>query len=291
MQSPIGKLMIIGGSVDKGSFSEDASDLPKKLKFFEQGILNRIITESAKKQQSTIEIITTASSIPEEVGHEYVMAFTALNVTNVGVMHIKTREEANSSEYVERLRKSDVVMFTGGDQLRISSIIGGTEFHKLLLQKYLGEDFLISGTSAGAAASSNNMIYQGSSQGALLKGEVKITGGLGFINNVIIDTHFVQRGRIGRLMYACASNPINIGIGLGEDTGLLIKEGNTMEAVGSGLVILVDGTHMRDTNLSEVQMGAPVSIEHLIVHVMAFGDVFDLNEKKLKISHPKLEVD
>ena len=291
MQSPKGKLMVIGGSVDKGSFSEDINDLPKKLKFFEQGILNRIITESFLRQDSMIEIITTASSIPEEVGMEYVTAFQNLNVPNVGVMHIKTREEANSVDYVSRLKKANIVMFTGGDQLRISSIIGGTEFHRLLLQKYDQEEFLISGTSAGAAASSNNMIYQGSSQGALLKGEVKITGGLGFINNVIIDTHFVQRGRIGRLMYACASNPINLGIGLGEDTGLLIKEGRTMEAVGSGLVILVDGTGMRDTNLSEVEMGAPVSIEHLVVHVMAFGDVFDLNEKKLRISHPKLTVD
>lgn len=291
MQSPKGKLMVIGGSVDKGSFSEDINDLPKKLKFFEQGILNRIITESSLRQDSMIEIITTASSIPEEVGMEYVTAFQNLNVPNVGVMHIKTREEANSVDYVSRLKKANIVMFTGGDQLRISSIIGGTEFHRLLLQKYDQEEFLISGTSAGAAASSNNMIYQGSSQGALLKGEVKITGGLGFINNVIIDTHFVQRGRIGRLMYACASNPINLGIGLGEDTGLLIKEGRTMEAVGSGLVILVDGTGMRDTNLSEVEMGAPVSIEHLVVHVMAFGDVFDLNEKKLRISHPKLTVD
>ncbi len=200
-------------------------------------------------------------------------------------MHIKTREEANEPEYVERLRKADVVMFTGGDQLRLSSIFGGTEFHQLLLEKYENENFIISGTSAGAAASSNNMIYQGSSTGALLKGEVKITGGLGFINNVIIDTHFVQRGRIGRLMYACASNPINLGIGLGEDTGLLITKGHEMEAIGSGLVILVDATKMVNTNITEVEMGQPVSIENLIVHVMALGDHYNLKTKKLIIGH------
>ena len=291
MSIPKGKLIIIGGSVDKGSFSEDQSDLPKKLKFFEQGILNRIIKESAKGTSSKIEIITTASSIPVEVGEEYVNAFHNLNVLDVSVLNIKTRDESNSPEIIEKLRNADVVMFTGGDQLRLSSIIGGTAFHHLLLDKYENEPFVISGTSAGAAASSNNMIYQGSSTGALLKGEVKITGGLGFINNVIIDTHFVQSGRIGRLMYACASNPINLGIGLGEDTGLLITDGKKMEAVGSGLVILVDGTHMRDTNLTDVEMGAPVSIENLIVHVMAFGDVFDLKEKKLTISHPKMSVD
>ncbi|HEX7414175.1 MAG TPA: cyanophycinase [Bacteroidia bacterium] len=291
MSVPKGKLIIIGGSVDKGSFSENPSDLPKKLKFFEHGILNRIIKESAKKTSSKIEIITTASSIPEEVGEEYVNAFHQLNDLDVNILHIKTRDEANSDAIINRLKDADVVMFTGGDQLRLSSIIGGTAFHHLLLDKYEEENFVISGTSAGAAASSNNMIYQGSSNGALLKGEVKITGGLGFINNVIIDTHFVQRGRIGRLMYACASNPINLGIGLGEDTGLLITEGRKMEAVGSGLVILVDGTKMHDTNLTDVDMGAPVSIETLIVHVMSFGDSFDLKEKKLTISHPKLSVD
>ncbi len=280
-----GKLIIIGGSVDKGSFSESPDDLKRNIIFFEKGILKRITTESAKNTLSRFEIITTASRIPEEVGNEYVKAFGQLDVKDVGLMHIKTREEANEPEYVERLRKADVVMFTGGDQLRLSSIFGGTEFHQLLLEKYENENFIISGTSAGAAASSNNMIYQGSSTGALLKGEVKITGGLGFINNVIIDTHFVQRGRIGRLMYACASNPINLGIGLGEDTGLLITKGHEMEAIGSGLVILVDATKMVNTNITEVEMGQPVSIENLIVHVMALGDHYNLKTKKLIIGH------
>ncbi|MBK7668914.1 MAG: cyanophycinase [Sphingobacteriaceae bacterium] len=280
MAVPKGKLIIIGGSVDKGSFSESPEDLTRKLKFFEEGILNKIIRVSAKNNLSRIEIITTASSIPVEVGEEYVNAFKNLDVLNVGVLNIKTRDEANSPENIERLKKADVVMFTGGDQLRLTSIFGGTTFHHLLLEKYENEDFVISGTSAGAAASSNNMIYQGSSHGALLKGEVKITGGLGFINNVIIDTHFVQRGRIGRLMYACASNPINLGIGLGEDTGLLITDGHVMEAIGSGLIILVDGTHMRNTNMTDVEMGEPVSIENLIVHVMSIHDHFDLKTKK-----------
>jgi cyanophycinase len=285
MSNPKGKLVIIGGSVDRGSFSENPDDLKRNLKFFEKGILRRITTESIKNNLSRFEIITTASSIPEEVGEEYIKAFAQLNVLNVGVLNIKTREDANSADNIERLKNADVVMFTGGDQLRLTSIFGGTSFHHLLLEKYQEEDFIISGTSAGAAASSNNMIYQGSSQEALLKGEVKITGGLGFINNVIIDTHFVQRGRIGRLLYACASNPINLGIGLGEDTGLLILNGNSMEAIGSGLVMLVDGTQMRDTSISDVEMGAPVSIENLIVHVMAFGDHYDLKNRKLTIQH------
>jgi cyanophycinase len=285
MNNPKGKLVIIGGSVDRGSFSESTADLQRNLKFFEKGILKRITTESVKNNLSKIEIITTASSIPEEVGDEYIKAFAQLNVLNVGVLNIKTREEANAPETIERLKNADVVMFTGGDQLRLTAILGGTNFHLLLLDKYQNEEFIISGTSAGAAASSNNMIYQGSSQEALLKGEVKITGGLGFINNVIIDTHFVQRGRIGRLLYACASNAINLGIGLGEDAGLLITNGNSMEAIGSGLIILVDGTSMRRTNMSDVEMGEPVSIENLIVHVMSIGDHFDLKTKRLMIGH------
>jgi cyanophycinase len=286
MNNPKGKLIIIGGSVDRGSFSESKDDLKRNLMFFEKGILKRITTESLNKNLSKIEIITTASTIPEEVGEEYINAFAQLDVMNVSVLNIKTREEANDPENIERLKVADVVVFTGGDQLRLTSIFGGTAFHHLLLEKYQNEGFIISGTSAGAAASSNNMIYQGSSHEALLKGEVKITGGLGFINNVIIDTHFVQRGRIGRLLYACASNPINLGIGLGEDTGLLIVNGNNMEAIGSGLVMLVDGTHMKDTNITDVEIGEPVSIENLIVHVMSLGDHYDLKLKKLTIHHP-----
>ncbi len=286
MDNPKGKLIVIGGSIDRGSFSESKEDLTRNLKFFEKGILKRITTESSKGNLSKIEIITTASNIPEEVGDEYIKAFSQLDVLNVGVLNIKTRDEANAIENIERLQNADVVVFTGGDQLRLTSIFGGTNFHYKLIEKYKNENFIISGTSAGAAASSNNMIYQGSSHEALLKGEVKITGGLGFINNVIIDTHFVQRGRIGRLLYACASNPINIGIGLGEDTGLLITDGNNMEAIGSGLVMLVDGTQMKDTNISDVAMGEPVSIENLIVHVMALGDHYDLKTRKLTIHHP-----
>lgn len=290
MNNPKGKLIIIGGSVDRGSFTEDAADLKRNLNFFEKGILKRITLESTKHTLSKIEVITTASMIPEEVGEEYIKAFAQLDVLDVHVLNIRTREEANSNENLERLKNADIVVFTGGDQLRLTSIFGGTAFHHMLCNKYQYEDFIISGTSAGAAASSNNMIYQGSSHEAMVKGEVKITGGLGFINNVIIDTHFVQRGRIGRLLYACSSNPMNLGIGLGEDTGLLITGGNNMEAIGSGLVMLVDATHMRDTNLTDVELGMPVSIEHLIIHVMTLGDHYELKEKKLTIHHAKSAV-
>ncbi len=280
-----GKLIIIGGAVDKGSFTETDLDknAAKNLNFFEAGILKRIIDESRHKKESRIEVITTASKIPKEIGPEYVKALHYLGADNVDVLNIDRREQASEPEVLERLKACDVVMFTGGDQLRLTSILGGTPFHDILLDKYHNEDFVYAGTSAGAAAASNNMIYQGSSSEALLKGEVKITSGLGLIDGVIIDTHFVQRGRIGRLFQAVVGNPKVLGIGLGEDTGLLIKNNSMMEAIGSGLVILVDGKEIKDTNLTQVELGQPISINHLVTHVMSINDTFDLTTFKMTI--------
>ena len=280
-----GKLIIIGGAVDKGSFTEKNldKDAAKNLNFFEAGILKRIINESKHKEHSRVEIITTASKIPKEIGAEYVKAFTYLGADNVNVLNIERREQAMDIEVVERLRAADIVMFTGGDQLRLTSILGGTPFHDLLLEKYQTEEFIYAGTSAGAAAASNSMIYQGSSSEALLKGEVKTTSGLGLIDGVTIDTHFVQRGRIGRLFQAVVGNPKVLGIGLGEDTGLLITNGKQMEAIGSGLVILVDGREIKDTNLTQVELGQPISISHLVTHVMSKNDTFNLDTFKMTI--------
>ncbi|MFM9988811.1 cyanophycinase [Flavobacterium sp.] len=280
-----GKLIIIGGAVDKGSFTETDLDksAAKNLNFFETGILKRILDESKHKLESRIEVITTASKIPKEIGPEYVKALSYLGANNVDVLDIERREEAMSPEIVARLKAADVVMFTGGDQLRLTSILGGTPFHDLLLEKYHNEDFIYAGTSAGAAAASNNMIYQGSSSEALLKGEVKITSGLGLIDGVIIDTHFVQRGRIGRLFQSVVGNPKVLGIGLGEDTGLLITNGKQMEAIGSGLVILVDGREIKDTNLTQIELGQPISISHLVTHVMSKYDTFNLDTFKMTI--------
>ncbi|MQP53070.1 MULTISPECIES: cyanophycinase [unclassified Flavobacterium] len=280
-----GKLIIIGGAVDKGSFTETNldKDPSKNLNFFETGILKRIINESKHKEQSRIEVITTASVIPREIGPEYIKAFSYLGANNTDVLYIEKREQASDPEILERLKAADVVMFTGGDQLRLTSILGGTPFDEILIDKYRNSDFIYAGTSAGAAAASNNMIYQGSSSEALLKGEVKITSGLGLIDDVVIDTHFVKRGRIGRLFQAVVGNPKVLGVGLGEDTGLLITNGRQMEAIGSGLVILVDGREVKDTNLTQVELGQPISINHLVTHVMSQFDRFDLDTHKMTI--------
>ena len=171
---PKGKLIIIGGAINTGSFAETQFGLPENMNFFERGILKRITTESLRDTQSRFEIITTASLMPEKVGEEYIKAYAQLDVHNVGVLNISNREEANSDENYERIKAAEVIIFTGGDQLRLSSIFGGTKIHQILLEKYRNEPVVIAGTSAGAAASSKNMIYQGSSKDALLKAEVKI---------------------------------------------------------------------------------------------------------------------
>ena len=282
---PKGKLVIIGGAVDLGSslnYNENISH-PHYIKFFEQGILRRVMVESAKAENSVVEVITTASQIPDIVGAEYIKSFNQLQVNNVRVLDIRSRTDAANHEYLERITNADVVMFSGGDQLRLSSIFGGTKFLQILKKRYHEDNFLIAGTSAGAAAASTNMIYRGSSSEALVKGEVQITAGLGFVDSVIVDTHFVQRGRIGRLFYAVASNPGMLGIGLGEDAGLLITEGNCLEAIGSGLTILVDGRYINETSIYDVAIGSPVSIDGLRVHVMSLFDRYSLEKHELEI--------
>jgi len=245
--------------------------------------LKRILKESSNGNESKIEIIPTASKIPETVGPEYAKAFQFLGATNVNVLDIQKREDAINDSNIQRIIDADVVFFTGGDQLRLTSIIGGTPIHDKILEKYQNENFIYVGTSAGAHSASKSMIYQGSSQEALLKGEIKITSGLGLIDHVVIDTHFVKRGRIGRLLQAVVSNPKALGIGLGEDTGLLINDGSEMEALGTGLVILVDGRKITDTNITDVSLGEPISIKNMIVHVMSKGDTYSLNDHELKI--------
>jgi cyanophycinase len=282
---PKGKLIIIGGAVDKGSFTESnfESQVENNLNFFEKGILKRIINESHKGVNSRIEIIPTASKIPEIVGPEYAKAFNFLGAENVEVLNIQKREDASNDENLTRIINADVVFFTGGDQLRLTSIIGGTPIHDKILEKYQTEDFIYVGTSAGAHSASKSMIYQGASQEALLKGEIKITSGLGLIDHVVIDTHFVKRGRIGRLFQAVVSNPKALGIGLGEDTGLLVTEGEHMEALGTGLVILVDGRKITDTNITDVNLGEAISIKNLVVHVMNKGDIYLLSNHEMTI--------
>ena len=279
MARPKGILISIGGDVDKGTSDEPNYKKSTVLSFFDDGILKRILQEM-KGKDSRIEVITTASEIPEEVGNNYIEAFKRLGCENVGVIHIKKREDVQITEYSDRIKECDGVMFTGGNQLRLSMIFGGTDFLNIILERYKNEHFIVAGTSAGAMAMSNTMIYEGSSDEALLKGKVKITTGLSFIKHVIIDSHFIKRGRFGRLAQSVASNPSCIGIGLGEDTGVLVRNGNELEAIGSGLVLIFDGHYILHSNIADIEDGMPVSIENLLVHVLAKGNYYFLKERK-----------
>ena len=279
MQNPLGKLFAIGGAEDKGVDLEKGEMVRNNLNFFELGILRRIV-EEAGGPEIRIEVITTASMIPNEVGENYLNAFGKIGCTNIGLMPIRNRSDAMDTDYISRIKNCNVVMFSGGNQLRLSSTFGGTELLEITLNRYHDEkDFIVAGTSAGAMAMSNTMIYEGNATTAHLKGEVKITTGLGFMDDVIFDSHFEKRGRFGRLAQSIASNPSAIGIGLGEDTGMLITGGNKMEAIGSGLVMIIDGHDIRHSNIADIPDGNPISIENIKVHFCEKGNGFLLKER------------
>ncbi|MBS1589843.1 MAG: cyanophycinase [Bacteroidetes bacterium] len=274
--TPHGILVSVGGAEDKGTDLEKGIIQRNRLNFFELGILKTILSLIKKGEMPRVEVITTASSIPDEVSENYLDAFKKLGCDNVGHLRIRNREDAAKPEYIERLKQCNCIMLSGGNQLRLSSIFGGTEFLTLLKERYQKEHFVIGGTSAGAMAMSNTMIYEGSAAAAHLKGEVKITTGLGLMQDVIIDSHFDKRGRFNRLAQAVASNPGAIGIGLGEDTGVVVKHGTHLQAVGSGSVIIIDGKNIDYNNIADIEFGKPISVENIIVHIMSAGDVYSL---------------
>jgi cyanophycinase len=280
MQIPQGKLFAIGGAEDKGVDLEKGEMVRNNLNFFELGILRRIVDE-AGGLDIRMEVITTASMIPNQVGENYLNAFGRIGCTNIGLLPIRNRADAMQQEYIDRIKKCDAVMFSGGNQLRLSATFGGTELLEILLRRYTDEkNFVVAGTSAGAMAMSNTMIYEGNATTAHLKSEVKITTGLGFMDDVVFDSHFEKRGRFGRLAQAIASNPSAIGVGLGEDTGMFIRDGNIMEAIGSGLVMIIDGHDIRHNNIADIPDGNPISVENIKVHFCEKGNGYLLKERK-----------
>ena len=262
-ESRIGKLLLIGGNEDRDGKMD----------------VLRTIVEEAGGADARIEVITTASSEPEELGKIYEEAFKKLGVGYVKAMHIRSRAEAEAPELAERIDRSNVVMLSGGDQLRITSILDATPVADAMRRHYFHHAGLIAGTSAGAAAVTSTIIYDGESPIALLKGAVKMTGGLSLLTDTIIDTHFVTRGRIGRLIQVVAGSPRLIGIGLGEDTAVLVTGGSRFRVVGSGLVIIVDGRDIEYTNVTEVEEMEPFSVENVKIHVLSPGAGYDLKNR------------
>ena len=287
---PLGKLIAVGGNEDKGTYPNPKTRRKYYLNFFELGILKRIVLETGKTDPR-IEVITTASMIPEEVGPVYTGSFAMLNCLNVGIMDIRTPEDTRQPEYLERLLAADVVMFSGGNQSRLREMFGESDFLDRMIQRYYAEpNFVIAGTSAGAMAMSQHMIRGGSVPDALLKGAVRMGVGLRLLPAAIIDSHFVKRGRFGRLIEAVALHPKLIGIGLGEDTGVLITEGNWVETIGSNLVIIFDGHNIKHNNAAAAKKGTVLSLENVTLHVLAKGNVYDMRERKFYVSKDALPV-
>lgn len=274
-----GTLIPIGGNEDKGI---ERSEI-YTLEYIQEGILARVVKESGGKD-AFIVLVPTASSIPDEVSANYIEAFGKLGCKNIHIMDIRKREDALKPIYLELLKKADCVMFSGGDQSKITQYIGGTKLHKLIIDRYKNDDFVIAGTSAGAMCMSQEMITGGSSTEAFIKGAVGMNEGMGFVPQLIIDSHFIRRGRFGRLAEAVARFPDHIGIGLAEDTGIVIKDCNQCEVIGSGMVIIFDPRKLKHNNEKDLETGSPMSLTNLKTHILANGDRFDIKEKKVKIS-------
>ena len=272
-----GTLIPIGGHEDKGENEY------KGIDFIEKGILAHVVRESGGNN-AKIVVIPTASSIPEEVGEIYRNAFTTLGCKEVVVLNILERAQSEDPEYLQHIREAHCIMFSGGDQSRIVTYIGDSTMHKIIQHRFENEeDFVVAGTSAGAMAMASEMIGGGSSSEALQKGAVIMKKGMGFIPELIIDTHFVKRGRFGRMAEAVAMFPNLIGVGLADDTGLIIKHCNEFKVIGSGMVVLFDPSHLTHNTHAILREGTPMSMSNLVTHILANGDRFNIHDRKIDV--------
>ena len=273
---PNGILVIIGGKESKEQAEPENKQMPHN--FTGQEILKRFI-ELIGKEYPVIEIVTSASNLVDESFKDYDKVFSELGIKKLGHIHHASRKEVlEDKELEERINAADAFFFSGGDQLLLASMYGGTLCLKRLKERYIAEDIVIGGTSAGAMAMSTPMIYAGNKEVQELAGEIKVTTGLEFLKDICIDTHFVHRGRFIRLAQVIATNPGCIGIGIEEDTALIVRKGLEAEIIGSGTVIICEGYGISFTNIDEFGSKKPITIRDLNVHILSKGD-------KYKIEH------
>lgn len=283
---PKGKLLIVGGAEDKGPIRNPPLIKLKNRNYVDYDILGSLIFKD-DMADNRIEIVTTASQQPLKTGRMYIRSFKKAGFTNVGHISIENKEDLKNPEHTDRVKEARVVFFSGGDQYRLTSILNGSEFLSTVMDRYENDPrFVLAGTSAGAMAMSEHMIFYAENNEAMLKGHVKITRGFSLLKNCIVDTHFAKRGRYGRLFQAALMNKGSIGIGLGEDTGMMICE-NVGTVLGSGMVIIVDTSQVKNTNREELQMDEPISVENLIVHALTRGDQFDLSNNSVMLRSPE----
>ncbi|MGO1585744.1 cyanophycinase [Mesonia sp.] len=273
-----GILILIGGNEDKGIDTNERDH----LEFIETSVLARLVKESGGTQ-ANIVIIPTASRIPLEVADNYIDSFKTLSCENISIADIRNRDDAESTENIELVEDADCVLFSGGSQSKITHKIGGSSIHKILMRKYQEGNFVIAGTSAGAMCMSKEMITGGGGKEFFNKGAVRMGEGLGFMPHLIIDSHFIRRGRFGRLAEATARFTDLIGIGLAEDTGLIIKNCNSFEIIGSGMVVIFDASELSYNNQATTEVGNPMTIAHLKTHVLANGYQFDIEKRNIRV--------
>jgi cyanophycinase len=223
-------------------------------------------------------LATIASHEPDGYLEKYRASFSDLGVTEVTELYIEEREQATMEEKLEGLRNVNAVFFSGGDQLRITSLIGDTPIYQHV-HDIFANGGVIAGTSAGASAMSETMLVRGSNASSFRIGDLSMAPGLGLLPNVIIDQHFAERGRIGRLIGAVSQNPRVLGIGIDEDTAIVVQ-GHRFKVIGAGAVYLVDAGHVSHTNIAEASADEALSIYDLTLHVLSAGDGFDLEARR-----------
>lgn len=281
MNVPKGKLIPIGGNESKEYSDKGLDDIEQNI-HFQSGVLKQVIAEMRKKKPS-IAVLPIASNHQEEIAAIYEAAFGKIgHKTHALVIHEK--EDVDHKKNLERISEADGIFITGGDQSKLKKLLNGTRFLEILHDRYQNEEFVVAGTSAGAMILSEYMIDTGASEESVIKGIIKLTKGFGFLPKTIIDTHFFNRGRFARLTEALLQKKSLIGIGISEDTGLVVTAGNAMKAIGSGTIIIMDNDEIKSTNYENVKDKDPIFIEHLVVHLLARGSAYLLKEKKFLVS-------
>jgi len=258
-----GQLVIIGGAEDKEG---DCKIL-------------REFVRRAGGTKARIVVMTVATELPREVGENYIKVFERLGVEDVRIVDTVTREDASSSTYLEAINKATGVFFTGGDQARITSILKDTELDAAIHKRYQEEGIVVGGTSAGAAMMPDMMIVEGDSETNPRVDVVQMGPGMGFVPGVVIDQHFLQRGRLGRLISALAQQPAVLGFGIDENTAVVVN-GNEFEVIGAGAVTVVDESEATHSNVGEILKDEALAVCGARLHILPDGYRFNLKTRK-----------
>ena len=258
-----GYLLVIGGAEDK---------------YNERRILKKFLS-LAGDDKAEILIVPVASDFPEFAADVYVQAFRNLGVANPRVLRATSRQDVVQADPDKLLDGVNGVFITGGDQMRLVSLLGGTDFADKLRRMVRDTNIVLAGTSAGAAGMSTSMIVRGESTSHPHKNSVRLSPGLGFLKNIIIDQHFTERGRISRLITAVSFNPYNLGIGIDENTAIILDGKGILEVYGQGSVTVVDGSKITFNEIAEVADNESFSVCGLQLHVLRDGLIYDYQER------------